>query len=102
MVLADLQRLGDGREIVAAAQARGAQILPDRLQRRIAVAGNLAQMDAAALHVAAVVERQIGSLWSSRNKYTHSTCQQPVFESPKSLRLPNLYPKNLPRHPLHE
>src|SRR5664279_2898727 len=58
MVFANLERFGNGREVVAAAQTRGAQILSHGFKRGVAVARNLAQMDAAAFDIAAVVQRQ--------------------------------------------
>ena len=56
MVFADLQGARNRGQIVAPAQARGAQILAHRLQRRFAVAGNFAQMDAAAAGAAIFVK----------------------------------------------
>ena len=48
MILAYLEDAGNRGQIVAPAQAGGAQILSYRFQRRLAIAGNLTQMDAAA------------------------------------------------------
>ncbi len=61
MVLADLQRLGNRRQIISPAKAAGPEFLTDRFQGRIRVAGNFAQMVAAAVLRTAFFDRQLGN-----------------------------------------
>ena len=59
MVAADFQCAGYGGEIVATPKTGGTQVLPDRLERSIRVAGNLAEMNPLPAQCTAFVERQM-------------------------------------------
>src|SRR5215469_12439859 len=69
MVLADLERARDLRDLVAAPQTRGAQLLADCLDLGIMVSGNLAQMNAPAARpviVTTIIQghlRKLGHPW---------------------------------------
>ena len=62
VILSDFQSFGGRGQIVAAAQAGGAQVLPHGLKRGIGLARDFAQMDAAAAEAAAFIQRQMGNL----------------------------------------
>ena len=69
MILANLQRLGGGGQIVAASQPGGPEVLADGIERRIRLARNLAQMDALAAEAAAFVEGQMSHFGHCRYEY---------------------------------
>ena len=58
VVLANLQHFGNGRQIVAAPKPRRAQILADRLQRCLEIAGNLTKMNAPPIKPAFFIQCQ--------------------------------------------